>query len=88
MYFVIRCNYINKITDKYTIGFFSSLSDAKKCVCNLIQDPKRDIVIIARFEEGLAYYTRPEEVYVWNDYYQYYVPVVMDNEARKLLIIY
>ena len=88
MYFVIRCNYIDKLTDKCSVGFFSELSDAKQFVNDLIYDPKRDIVIIARFEQGAAYYTRPTEVYKWSDYYQIYVPCLMDNEARKLLIIY
>lgn len=88
MYFVIRCNYDNCISKKSNIGFFSSLSNAKKCVENLIQDPSRNIVIIARFDEGLASYTRPVEVYRWNDYYQIYIPVVLDDIGRRLLIIY
>ena len=88
MYFVIRCNYDNCISKKSNIGMFSELSDAKSCVENLIQDPSRNIVIIARFDEGLAHYTRPIEVYRWSDYYQIYVPVIMDDVARSLLIIY
>ena len=88
MYFVIRCNYDNCISKKSNIGFFSELSDAKSCVENLIQDPNRNLVIIACFDEGLAHYTRPEEVYRWNDYYQIYVPVILDDIGRKLLIIY
>ena len=88
MYFVMRCNYIDKLTDKRSVGFFSKLSDAKKFVDNLIFDQKREIVIIAQFEQGAAYYTRPLEAYKWSDYYQIYVPVAMDDVARKLLIIY
>ena len=88
MYFVIRCNYIDKISDQRTVGFFSELSDAVKCVENLSNDPERNIVIIARFEQGAAYYTRPTEAYMWSDYYQIYVPVIMDDVARKLWIIY
>ena len=88
MYFVIRCNYIDKISDKRSVGFFSTLSDAKKCVHDLINDPKRNMVIIVRFEKGLAYYTRPEAAYRWSDYYQYYVPIQYDDLAQKLLIIY
>ena len=88
MYFVIRCNYDNCISKKSNIGFFSELSDAKSCVENLIQDPSRNIVIIAQFDEGLAYYTRPVEVYRWSDYYQIYIPVNFDDMVSKLLIIY
>ena len=88
MYFVIRCNYINSLTNKKSVGFFSELSNAKSCVERLINDPNRNIVIIAQYDEGEAYYTRPLEAYRWSDYYQIYVPVVMDNEARNLLIIY
>ena len=88
MYFVIRCNYIDKLTNKKSVGFFSELSHAKSCVENLTNDPNRNIVIIARFDEGLAYYTRPIEVYEWSDYYQIYVPVILDDVGRNLLIIY
>ena len=88
MYFVIRCNYIDKLTDKRSVGFFSELSDAKSCVEQLNNDPSRNIVIIARFDEGLAYYTRPVEVYRWSDYYQIYIPVNFDDMVSKLLIIY
>lgn len=88
MYFVIRCNYDNCISKKSNIGFFSELSDAKSCVENLIKDPSRNIVIIARFDEGLSYYTRPVEVYRWSDYYQIYIPVNFDDMVSKLLIIY
>lgn len=88
MYFVIRCNYDNCINKKSNIGFFSELSDAKSCVENLIQDPSRNIVIIAKFDEGLAYYTRPVEVYRWSDYYQFYIPILLDDIGRRLLIIY
>lgn len=88
MYFVIRCNYIDSLTNKKSVGFFSDLSDAKSCVEKLTNDPNRNIVIIARFDEGLAYYTRPIEVYRWSDYYQIYIPVVLDDIGRRLLIIY
>lgn len=88
MYFVIRCNYIDKLTDKYSVGFFSELSDAKSCVEQLNNDPNRNIVIIARFDKGLAHYTRPTEVYRWSDYYQIYIPVNFDDMVSKLLIIY
>ena len=88
MYFVIRCNYIDELTNKTLVGFFSELSDAKSCVEQLNNDPDRNIVIIARFDEGLAHYTRPTEIYRWNDYYQFYIPVVLDDIGRRLLIIY
>ncbi len=88
MYFVIRYNYIDRLTNKCTVGFFSELSDAQELVNNLTNDPERNIVVIAHYNEGLAYYTRPEAVYRWSDYYQIYVPVVMDDIARRLLIIY
>lgn len=88
MYFVIRCNYIDKLTNKCTVGFFSELSDAQELVNNLTNDPNRNLVVIARFNEGTAYYTHPEEVYMWHDYYQIYVPVVKDNDMRRLMIIY
>ena len=88
MYFVIRCNYIDSLTNKQSVGFFSDLSDAKSCVEKLTNDPNRNIVIIARFDEGLVYYTRPIEVYRWSDYYQIYIPVVLDDIGRRLLIIY
>lgn len=88
MYFVIRCNYTHRVEDKVNIGFFSSLDDAKRFVNDLRVDPLRSIVMIVPFEEGAAYYAHPSEVYMWNDYYQYYIPVVMDDVARKLFIIY
>ena len=88
MYFVIRCNYIDKLTNKRSVGFFSELSEAKLCVEQLNKDPERNIVIIVRFDEGLAHYAHPEEVYRWSDYYQIYIPVVLDDIGRRLLIIY
>ena len=88
MYFVIRCNYIDKLTNKCIVGFFSELSDAQELVNNLTNDPNRNLVVIARYNEGTAYYTRPEEVYRWSDYYQIYIPVVLDDIGRRLLIIY
>ena len=88
MYFVIRCNYNYGVEDKVNIGFFSSLESAKDFVMNLRYDPLRSLVMIVPFDEGAAYYAHPSEVYMWNDYYQYYIPVVMDSVARKLFIIY
>lgn len=88
MYFVIRCNYINSLTNKSIVGFFSELSDAQNCVCLLNKDPERNTVIIAQYDEGLAYYTHPEAVYRWDDYYQIYVPVFTDTDVHNLLIIY
>ena len=89
MYFVIRCNYIDKLTNKCTVGFFSTLSQARKLVTeDLIQDPKRDLVVIAKYETGLAYYIRPEEVFRWSDAYHCYVPVTKDDIVNKILIKY
>ena len=88
MYFVIRYNYSESLTSKSVVGFFSELCDAKELVMNMTNDPNRNIVVIAHFNEGTAYYTRPEEVYRWNDYYQCYIPVVLDDIGRRLLIIY
>lgn len=88
MYFVIRCNYISKLTNKQVVGFFSKLSDAQELINNLPNDQNRNLVVIARYNEGTAYYTRPEEVYRWSDYYQIYIPVVLDDIGCRLLIIY
>ena len=88
MYFVIRCNYTDKLTNKCTVGFFSELSDAQALVNNLTNDPNRNLIVIARFDEGLAHYTRPKEVYRWNDYYQIYIPVILDDIGRRLVITY
>jgi hypothetical protein len=89
MYFVIRCNYDNCISKKSNIGFFSSLSDARDFVIDyLTDDPDRNLVVIARFEQGTAYYTRPEEVFRWFEPYQCYVTVTGDDIANKILIMY
>jgi hypothetical protein len=88
MYFVIRCNYISKLTNKQVVGFFSKLSDAQELINNLPNDQNRNLVVITRYDTGLAYYMRPTVAYRWSDYYQIYVPVMKDDVVNKLLVIY
>ena len=91
MYFVIKYNWSDKLTDKHTVGFFDSLLKAKRFVLSSLRyDRKRNTVAIIYAEEGPApsNWTHPEEVYAWSDTYDIYVPVDDDDVRRKVTLIY
>lgn len=91
MYFVIRCHFDkNSIsyTDKCTVGCFSSLRKAKKYVLALSINYDRDTVIIVFIPKGPKDCAFPEEVYEWNEYYWYYIPVSKNDIRRKMTITY
>ena len=88
MYFIVRYNWIdNKLTDKYSVGFFRSLKNSLKfCTFNLPYDKNRNTVDIVKCDQGPAAYSRPVEVFEWSDTYQVHIPVT-DEDTRRLVVL-
>ena len=87
MYFIVRYNWQDKLTNKCSVGFFRSLKKASKfCTFNLPYDKTRNTVAIVKCEPGQVVYSRPVEVFEWSDIYQIYIPVT-DNDTRRLVVL-
>ena len=87
MYFIVKYNWQDKLTDKCTVGFFKSLRKASKCcVYDLPYDRNRNTVAIIKCEQGVKCYSRPVEVFEWSDTYQVYIPVT-ENDTRRLVVL-
>lgn len=90
MYFVVRYNWINnKLTDMSSVGFFRELNDAKYFASFVLpMCPKRNTVVIVFIGEGIKDYSKPNEVYEWNDEHFCYMAVAKDDARRNITITY
>ena len=87
MYFIVRYNWQDKLTNKCSVGFFRSLKNASKfCTFNLPYDKTRNTVAIVKCDQGQILYSRPVEVFEWSDTYQVYIPVT-ENDTRRLVVL-
>ena len=91
MFFIVKYNWSDEtsLTNKCSVGFFRSLKDAKKFVSlKLPFDKNRNTVVILKQKEGMIENSFPVEVYDWSEYYEYYIPVRLDDIRRRVTITY
>ena len=86
MYFIVRYNWSDKLTNKCSVGFFKSLKNAIKfCTCYLPYDNERNTVAIIYQDEGVKDYSLPKEVFEWSDTYELNIPVA-DEDTRRFVV--
>ena len=86
MYFIVRYNWSDKLTNKCSVGFFKSLKNAVKFVTfHLPYDNERNTVAIIKQDEGVKDYSRPSEVFEWSETYEVYIPVE-DEDTRRFVV--
>ena len=89
MYFIVRYNWQDELTNKCSVGFFRSLKKASKfCTFNLQHDKTRNTVAIIKCKPGQVTYSRPVEVFEWSDTYQIYIPVTKKDTRRLVILTY
>ena len=90
MYFIVRYNWSdNKLTNKRSVGFFKSLKKAKRfCSLYLPYDKERNTLIIVKQKEGPLDESFPVEVYIWSELLEVYIPALLDDTRRNMMVSY
>ena len=89
MYFIVGYNWLNnRLTDRYTVGFFRSLKKAKSFCSKLNYPASCNTLAIVRVNQGMRYYNFPIEVYQWCEIYEGYATVLDSDPRRREIVSY